>query len=101
MGIAERLNRYILERLITICAEKNIPLFLWPYIVRSIVNIKNRTYNSTTTTIPYISIFNTKPDISSIKVLGSLYYSLILKEIRNKQELGKLANKANIGILVG
>ena len=101
MGIAERLNRYILERLITICAEKNIPLFLWPYIVRSIVNIKNRTYNSTTTTIPYISIFNTKPDISSIKVLGSLCYSLIPKEIRNKQELGKLANKANIGILVG
>ena len=101
MGISERLNRYILERLITICNEKNIPLFLWPYIVRSIVYIKNRTYNSTTKTIPYISIFNTKPNITSIKILGSLSYSLISKEVRTKGELGKLANKANIGILVG
>ena len=27
-GIAERLNKYIVERLITICKNKHIPLFL-------------------------------------------------------------------------
>ena len=31
--ISERLNLYILERLITICNYKNIPLKLWPYLV--------------------------------------------------------------------
>ena len=32
-SIAERLNRYILERLISVCSEKLIPLKLWPYLV--------------------------------------------------------------------
>jgi Integrase core domain len=32
-GISERLNRFIIERLISICSKKNIPLKLWPYLV--------------------------------------------------------------------
>jgi transposase InsO family protein len=32
-GISERLNRYIVERLITICKNKHILLFLWPFII--------------------------------------------------------------------
>lgn len=100
-GIAERLNRYILERLIAITSQKAIPLILWPYIIKAIVHIKNRTYNSIIKTTPYEAITKTKPDISYIKILGSLCYTLIPKEVRTKQDLSKLANKANKGILVG
>ena len=42
-----------------------------------------------------------KPNISYIRILGSLAYILDPKEIRDKSSLGKLANKANKGILIG
>jgi hypothetical protein len=50
---------------------------------------------------PYEAITGDKPNISYIKIIGSLTYSLIPKEKRLNTELGKLANKANQGILVG
>ena len=96
-GIAEILNKYIIIRLISICREKQIPLGLWPYIVKAIIHIKNRTYNSIINKTPYEEITGTKPNIGYIRVLGSLTYSLIPKELRN----GKLNNRANKGILVG
>jgi hypothetical protein len=100
-GIAERLNRYIIERLISICSEKNIPLRLWPYIVQAIAHIKNRTYNSIINKTPYEALTKNKPNIAYIKILGSLVYVLDPKEIRSKTDLGKLAKKANKGILIG
>jgi hypothetical protein len=96
-GIAERLNRYIIERLISITKERNIPLFLWPHLIQSIVHIKNRTYNSIIKKTPYEAITNKKPDISYIRVLGSLAYCLKPKAYRK----GKLDEKAYKGILVG
>ena len=51
---------------------------------------------------PYEAITNEKPNLSHIRIIGSLAYVLISKEDRTKtNELGKLANKANKGILVG
>jgi hypothetical protein len=101
-GIAERLNRYIIEHLLSIIHEKTIPLYLWPYIVKSIIHIKNRTYNSTIKKTPYEAITGQKPDITYIRTLGSLCYYLKPKEVRTqKGDLGKLAYKANKGILVG
>ena len=50
----------------------------------------------------YEAITSNKPDLSYIKVIGSLVYTLVPKEIRNTSNtLGKLANKANKRILVG
>ena len=98
-GIAERLNRYILERLIAICSEKGIPLKLWPYLVQAIAHIKNRTYSSIIGKTPYEALTKTKPKIDYIKILGSLTY--VLDSTRTSTDLGKLAYKANKGILVG
>jgi hypothetical protein len=100
-GIAERLNRYILERLIAVCSDKNIPLKLWPYIVQAIAHIKNRTYNSIIKKTPYEAITKTKPNISYIRILGSLAYVLDPKETRTNTDIGKFAHKANKGILIG
>jgi hypothetical protein len=84
-----------------ICSEKNIPLKLWPFIVKAIAYIKNRTYSSIINMTLYKALTKTKPNISYIKILGSFTYVLEPKEIRFKPELGKLAKKANKGILVG
>jgi hypothetical protein len=42
---------------------------------------------------PYKALTKTKPNISYIKILGSLTYVLEPKEIMSKTELGKLAKK--------
>ena len=94
-SISKRLNRYILERLISIYKEKNIPLFLWLYIVKAITHIKNQIYNSIVKKTPYKAIIDTIPNISYIKILGSLTYTL-----ENNRD-NKLSSKANNGILVG
>lgn len=96
-GISERLNRFLIERLIAISKEKNIPLKLWPYLLQAIAHIKNRTYNPIINKTPYEALIGTKPNIDYIRILGSLAYTLIPKEKR----LGKLESKANKGILVG
>jgi transposase InsO family protein len=62
-GIAEILNKYIIERLIAFCQAKNIPLKLWPYLVQTIVYIKNRTYNNIVDKTPYEALLNKKPHI--------------------------------------
>ena len=97
-GIAEILNKYVIERLITICQFNNIPLFLWPILIQSIIHIKNRTYNPVINKTPYEALANKKPYISYIKTLGSLTYTLIPKE---KRPNGKINIKANSGILIG
>ncbi|TVY49106.1 Retrovirus-related Pol polyprotein from transposon TNT 1-94 [Lachnellula cervina] len=97
-GIAEILNKYIIERLIAICKAKNIPLFLWPYLVQAIIYIKNRTYNSIIDKTPFEALTDKKPNIGYIKILGSLVYTLVPKETR---KYGKLSEKGNKGILIG
>jgi hypothetical protein len=52
-SIAKRFNRTLLERLIVVIIAKNIPKFLWPYIVKSVTYIKNRTYSKTINKTPY------------------------------------------------
>jgi len=97
-GKAERLNLYLLERLITICSYKNIPLKLWSILIQGVAHIKNRTYNSTINTSPYELITKQKPDLSYIKILGSLCYTLVPKQTRGGKNF---SNKSKKGILVG
>jgi hypothetical protein len=94
-GVAERLNRTILERLIAVLAAKNVSKILWPYITESIVYIKNRTYSKLINKTPYEALLGTIPNIANLRILGSLVYRLI--PLKNS----KLANKAEKGILVG
>ena len=97
IGISERPNRFIVERLITISLEKNIPIKLWPYLVQAIAYIKNRTYSPIINKTPYKAIYGSKPYIGYIKILGSLAYILEPKEKR----ASRFAPKANKGILIG
>ena len=96
-GIAEILNKYIINRLITISKDKSIPFKLWPYIIQAIAHIKNRTYNSIINKTPWEAITGYKPDITYLRILGSLTYSIIPLPYRDN----KFDNKAYKGILVG
>ncbi|TVY50978.1 hypothetical protein LCER1_G008825 [Lachnellula cervina] len=58
----------------------------------------NRTYNSIINKTPFEALTNKKPNIGYIKILGSLVYTLVLKETRKHS---KLSEKGNKGILIG
>ena len=94
----ERLNLYLLERIIAICSFKNIPLKLWSILIQGIAHIKNRTYNSTIKTSPYEFITKQKPNLSYIRILGSLCYTLVPKQTRGGKNF---SNKSKKGILLG
>jgi hypothetical protein len=96
-GIAEKFNRYIIERLIAIYKTKNIFLFFWSYLIKSIVYIKNQIYNSIINKTPIKAISNKKPNIYYLQILGFLYYILIFKEKRKDR---KLSDRANIDFLI-
>ena len=96
-GISERLNRTLIERTISTLKEKNIPLFLWPYIVESIGYIKNRTYSRVVNKTPYEVLLNSVPDISNIRILGSIIFKNVPKEKKNS----KLDIHTEKGILIG
>lgn len=100
-GISERLNLYLIERLIAIIKEKNIPPKLWPYLIQAIVYIKNRTYNSTIKDIPYRVLTGELPNLDYIRILGSLTYCLKPKDSPARKAGGKFGEKAYKGILVG
>jgi hypothetical protein len=73
-------------------------LFLWPFIIQAIIHVKNRTYNSIINKTPYEELLKKKPNIDYFRVLGSLTYTLIPKEVRPK---GKIIKKSNRGIFIG
>ncbi|TVY50647.1 hypothetical protein LCER1_G009225, partial [Lachnellula cervina] len=64
----------------------------------TIIYIKNRTYNSIINKTPFKALTDKKPFIGYIKILGSLVYTLVLKETR---KYSKLSEKGNKGILIG
>jgi transposase InsO family protein len=79
-GIAERFNRTLLEKARTVITAKNIPFILWPYIFEAVAYIINRTYSKPVNSTPYEILLGSKPDISNIRVLGSLIYRVLPKK---------------------
>ncbi|KAK8930635.1 hypothetical protein KSP39_PZI017057 [Platanthera zijinensis] len=96
-GVVERRNRSIIEMARCMMNEKNLPHGYWGEAVNSAVYLLNRAptralINST----PYEQWHNRKPDVSHLKVFGSLVYLLIPTQQRNKLE-----SKGEKIILVG
>jgi hypothetical protein len=79
--------------LITIYKNKNIFLFLWPILVKTIIYIKNRIYNPIINKIPYETLLNKKLFISYFKILNFLNYILIFKKIRSNNKIVKKVNR--------
>ena len=89
--------KYIKEKLVSIYLEMSIPFKLQPYIIQAITHIKNRTYNRTINITPYKTLNKAKPFIEYIKIISSIVYTLIPKEVR-KEAFNKKYKK---GILIG
>jgi hypothetical protein len=77
--------------------NSNSPLYLWGEAVIASTYLYNRTpHSSINYKTPYELKYKTKPDISNIKVWGSITY------YKNKgNNIKKLEPRANKGVLIG
>ena len=96
---AERFNRVLGERTRAMLKDKQLPLFLWPEAMKTVTYLSNRT---TTVAVgnklltPYEILFDSKPDISHLRVFGCKAFAYNFDITRKK-----LDDKAKSGILVG
>lgn len=87
-GVAERMNRTIVDRAKTMLIESNLPLKFWGEAVLASNYLTNR---SPTTAIkvnktPYELWYKQKPDLSKIRVFGCDAFACVPKQKRSKFE---------------
>ena len=94
-GLIERTNLTLLNKIRSLINESNLSKELWPDALKASVYLYNRTPHSFLEYItPYEKRFNKKPDISYIKIWGSISY------YRNPKAL-KLEERSTLGVLIG
>jgi hypothetical protein len=97
-GVAERFNRTVCELARALVIDSELPKSFWAEAVSTAVYVRNRTPTNAhhEATTPYQKWFSRKPDISDMKVFGSLAYAHIPNELRQK-----LDDKAEPMVMVG
>jgi hypothetical protein len=84
-GVAERLNRTVIERTKAILAETELPKTLWMEIASTVVYLKNRSpTKALSNQTPYEAWYGEKPDLSHLRSIGCTAYIHIPKERRVK-----------------
>ena len=70
-GVAERLNRTILEKVRAMFHESGLPKFLWAEVTVHVVYLKNRTWTRTIgNTTPYKILNGRKPNVANLQPWG-------------------------------
>ena len=84
-GAAERENRTIVETARAMIHSSKLPIRLWAEACACAVYLLNRIQSSTRLgTTPFEQWFGRKPDVSHLKIFGSVAYLHIPKDERNK-----------------
>ncbi|GKC66267.1 putative ribonuclease H-like domain-containing protein [Tanacetum coccineum] len=96
-GVVERRNRTLVEAARTMLIFSRLPEFLWAEAVSTACFTQNRSiihtrYNKT----PYELLHGRKPNVEYFHVFGSLCYPT-----NDRDDLGKMKPKADIGIFIG
>lgn len=113
-GTAERQNRTIMERCRALIYESNLEQKFWSYAIQTAAFLLNRTPTRVNKNFltPFEVFFNKKPDISNLKLFGTLAFRHVPLEVRqqaatkqkrlkmNKKDL-KLVERSEKNILIG
>ena len=83
-GVAERSNRTVVEAARSMLHQKNLPLELWAEAINCAVYTLNRVLSSSTSVTPYQAWHRAKPDVSNLRVFGSIAFVHIPKVERQK-----------------
>ena len=95
-GVAERLNRTIMDNVRALLYHGHLPLSLWGEAVSTIVYLRNRSPHATLNMTPFEKLFQVKPRVDHLRVFGCTAFVKIPDEKRKK-----LDPKAQKGIFVG
>lgn len=96
-GSAERINLTLLNKVRTALISSGLPKYLWGEALESMAYIYNRTPHSALGfKTPYELKYKSKPDLTSLKIWGSLTYSL-----DKRNNLKKLDPRTNAYVLIG
>ena len=85
-GVAERLNRTLIESAKAMLNRANLPKSYWAEAIATASYVKNRVPNSAISNeeTPFQRWYGTKPDLSGIKVFGCTAYALLPESKRQK-----------------
>ncbi|KAJ1695555.1 hypothetical protein LUZ63_012253 [Rhynchospora breviuscula] len=86
-GTSERKHRNIIELALAMMSHASIPHMYWDEIFSNAVYLINRLPSSTTSQIPYTSLFNSAPDYSFLRVIGCLCFPHTRHYNSNKLQL--------------
>ena len=96
-GVAERMNRTIMDNVRALLYHSKLPLHLWAEALSTVVYLRNRSPTSSLKGMtPYERVFNAKPDVRHLRIFGCTAYAKIPEDQRKK-----LDPKAVKGIFVG
>ncbi|GJY88103.1 retrovirus-related pol polyprotein from transposon TNT 1-94 [Tanacetum coccineum] len=96
-GVVERRNRILVEAASTMLIFSKAPMFLWAAAVATACYTQNRSLKYTRhNKTPYELVHDKKPDLTFLRVFGTLCYPT-----NDSEDLGKLQAKAEIGIFIG
>ncbi|GAX82386.1 hypothetical protein CEUSTIGMA_g9814.t1 [Chlamydomonas eustigma] len=95
-GKAERLNRTLVERVRSMLHSSQVSKNLWAEAVVTANRIRNCSPTTGHTKTPWELFYNVKPDVSNMRIFGSIAYVQTPKELRKK-----LDPKEKPGIFLG
>ena len=75
-GIAERVNRTMVEGSLAMLIQANLPSCLWPFALKHAIYVRNRVPHSATGSTPYSMFVGKKPSLKNLRVFGCAAYVL-------------------------
>jgi hypothetical protein len=89
-GMAERMNRTLVELGHTMLIAGELPEFLWEYAVAHVAYLRNRSYvEHLPTSTPYQGWFDAKPNVSHLREFGAPIWVLLQGEKEQQKMLPK------------
>lgn len=79
-GVAERVNRTIVEAALALLIQANLSRCLWSFAVKHVAYVRNRVPHSTIGTTPFSVLTGTKPSLKNVRVFGCTAYVLRLPQ---------------------
>ena len=97
-GVAERLNRTLVESVRSMLHHKDLPKHFWAEALSVAVHVRNRvtTRGVSSQTTPYEIMFGRKPNLAHVRVFGSRCWYYL-----GMQKVDKLDKRAREAIMVG
>jgi hypothetical protein len=97
-GVAERMNRTLVELSCTMLTAKDLPEFLWEYAVMHAAYLRNRSYTKhLPKTTPYEGWNNVKPNVSHLREFGAPVWILLQGQKEERKMLPKSKRRVYVG----